>query len=538
MEPRKPSFWRRFGLGTAPAVDAEEMRAFLQRRVALYLGALALLWLAITVTATGSALIFAPELVTAPRSRLAGMVHNVGTLALIVCWFYARRGKRSLAVINWLDAGVTVGQAVVMSVIMDSVDFRFRPDMNMTMGMTAMLIGRAAVVPSSPSRTLLVGALASLPVLSAAVRIHVAQAGPGALPPGVLVPQIANWIVFALLLSTTISRVIYGLYAKVQEAARLGQYTLEQKIGQGGMGVVYRARHALLRRPTAIKLLAPGSTGQPALDRFEREVQATSRLRHPNTIAIYDYGRTPDGVFYYAMEYLDGVDLERLVQHVGPLPEGRVLHILSQAAGALAEAHAQGLIHRDIKPSNILLCDHGLQADFVKVLDFGLVKDTAPDAAASIVQSITGTPLYMSPESVTSPSTIDARSDLYALGAVAYFLLTGVPPFQGKTPVEVWSHHLHSQVVPPSQRREGPLSPALEALVLSCMAKDPASRPASTAALAERLSALQQSSPWPATTARAWWDQHGPVIRAARLTPPSGSAGRDTVAVDLARRVS
>jgi len=539
MQSEKPSFWSRLGLGSTPG-DAEQSRAFLQQRIALYLGGVSLMWLSITVTGYVSAVLFMPSLLTHAGSERAGLIHNAGTLLLIACWLVCRRGHRSRAALSWLDAGTTIAQACVMSLLMSDVDIFFRPDMSMAMGVSCALIGRAAVVPSHSMRTAAVGVLSGIPVLVATLLTHLGiDPASRVMAPQVVTSQIAMWLAFAVFLSTTISQVIYGLSKQVREAARLGQYTLERKIGEGGMGVVYLARHALLRRPTAIKLLAPGVTGERALERFEREVQATSMLRHPNTVAIYDYGRTPDGVFYYAMEYLDGIDLEYLVEHESPLPEGRVVYILIQVANALNEAHRAGLIHRDIKPSNVLLCDHGDQPDFAKVLDFGLVKElSSASAAASTADSLTGTPLYMSPESIMAPTTVDARSDLYALGAVAYTLLTGSPPFTGNSALSVCAHHVHTAVVPPSQRRVQPMTQALEDVVLACLAKDREQRPASAAELADRLQHCGVT-PWTTADARAWWGLRGSELRRALSTSSSLSpALANTIAVDLAARAA
>jgi serine/threonine-protein kinase len=532
--PRR-SFWSRLGFGSVPG-DVEEGRAFLQRRIAFFIGALSLLWIFLGLTSTVSALLYMPEAVSGPGSSRAGGLHLLGTVALILVWAVVRRGRWSLAALNWFDAGVVIGQTVLVALVMDAVDIRFRPDMSITMGFSCTIIGRAAVVPSNGARTGLLGVVAALMIFAATIYTHLHLAPGSFMPPVVAATQIGMWLSFAVLLSTAISRIIYGLSLKVQEAARLGQYTLERKIGEGAMGVVYLARHALLRRPTAIKLLSPGRGGQTDLERFEREVQTTSALRHPNTVAIYDYGRTPEGIFYYAMEYLDGVDLEQLVAREGTLPEGRVVHILTQICGALEEAHAAGLIHRDIKPSNVLLCDHGHQPDFAKVLDFGLVKDASAEAGSSLsgVQTLTGTPLYMSPEAITTPSKLDGRSDLYALGAVAYTLLTGGPPFAGRTAVEVCGHHLHTPVEPPSQRRGRPVTPALEALVLACLAKDRAARPAGAAEVATRLAACPVP-PWTVADARAWWDGPGAALRAARSAQPRAGLS-DTVIIDLAAR--
>ena len=241
------------------------------------------------------------------------------------------------------------------------------------------------------------------------------------------------------------SQTIYGLRKAVSDIRRLGQYTLEEKLGEGGMGVVYRASHAMLRRPTAIKLLLPDRAGKDALTRFEREVRRTAMLTHPNTVTVFDYGRTTDGVFYYAMELLEGASLDEIVEVDGPQPEERVIHLLEQAAASLAEAHDAGLIHRDVKPGNILVVDRGGISDLVKVVDFGLVKDVGfrargeatSEPALTMADTITGTPLYMAPETVTAPETVDARADLYALGAVGYWLLTGTHVFGGKSIIEV-----------------------------------------------------------------------------------------------------
>jgi serine/threonine-protein kinase len=276
---------------------------------------------------------------------------------------------------------------------------------------------------------------------------------------------------------------------------QLGPYTLEEKIGEGGMGEVYRARHALLRRPTAIKVLAR-DVSEPERTRFEAEVQLTAELRHPNTISVYDYGRAPDGTPYYAMELLDGVTLQQLVERDGPQSPQRVIHILLQMCAALADAHRASLIHRDVKPDNVFLCRQGGLNDVVKLLDFGLVKRIggATEAGITKADTIVGTPLYMSPESILAPETVDARSDLYALGAVGYFLLTGTPVFQGKGVVEVCGHHLHTPPERPSARSGRAMPAALERVLMDCLAKDPARRPQSAEELARRLRACSDES--------------------------------------------
>jgi serine/threonine protein kinase len=290
----------------------------------------------------------------------------------------------------------------------------------------------------------------------------------------------------------------------------LGQYQLDEKIGAGGMGVVYRGRHALLRRPTAIKLLDVEKTTPETIRRFEREVQITSQLNHPNTVAIYDYGHTPEGVFYYAMEYLEGINLEQLVRLHGPQCEGRVIYILRQVCGSLSEAHQVGLIHRDVKPANIILTQRGGVPDFAKLLDFGLVKAVGTEAEAGLTASgaVTGTPLYLSPEAIQRPRELDLRGDLYAVGAVAYFLLTGTPVFEARTVVDLLMHHINTPPQPPSQRLGKFISPDLEHLVLRCLAKRPDDRPATARELVDDLARCSTCGDWTEAEAAAWWGAH------------------------------
>jgi serine/threonine-protein kinase len=371
-----------------------------------------------------------------------------------------------------------------------------------------VLVLRAALVPSPPRRTVLVGVLSSLAVIAAARALSARDPTlPEPLTSTLVAVGVAAWCVALTGSTAVVSHVIYGLQHEIRNVRRLGQYVLGELIGEGGMGTVYRAEHAMLRRPTAVKMLSPERAGGESIARFEREVKLTARLTHPNTVAIYDYGRTRDGHFYYAMEYLDGLSLEELVKRFGPQPPGRVVHILLQAAGALAEAHALGLIHRDIKPANVLFCERGGIPDTVKLVDFGLVKNLEPEGGPALTHanSITGTPLYLAPEAITDPSGVDQRADFYGLGGVAYYLLTGRPPFEGKSVLEICGHHLHTPPTPPSDIMTSPVPRDLETLVLRCLEKQPAARPGGSEELSDALVACSKHSPWNVAEARAFW---------------------------------
>ncbi|MBX3449836.1 MAG: serine/threonine protein kinase [Planctomycetaceae bacterium] len=296
--------------------------------------------------------------------------------------------------------------------------------------------------------------------------------------------------------------------AENQAAIRkLGQYHLERKLGEGGMGVVYQGRHALMRRPTAIKLLDPKRATEEGIRRFEREVQLSSQLAHPNTVAIFDYGNSGDETWFYAMEYLEGIDLQTLIEKHGPQPDGRVANILAQVCGSLAEAHTLGLVHRDIKPANIMLTCRGGIPDFVKVLDFGLAKafESQGDVGLTGENSLTGTPLYMSPEAVVSPQKVGPPSDLYAVGAVAYYLLSGTPVFGGEQAMEVCMKHVQEPVEPISVRLGRGVSPEMEAVLMACLEKSPDRRPASAAELEDRFQRIADASDWNREQAIAWW---------------------------------
>lgn len=327
----------------------------------------------------------------------------------------------------------------------------------------------------------------------------------------------AFFSLFALLALSSVA--IFGFtvtVAKLQreaqkaaiEAKQLGQYRLEEKIGAGAMGVVYKGQHAMLRRPTAIKMLNIDRVNEASIQRFEREVQITCKLNNPSTVAIYDYGRTPEGVFYYAMEYLDGIDLQQLVDRYGPQSEGRVIYILQQICASLYEAHSLGLVHRDIKPANVMLNRRGGEPDVVKVLDFGLVKALDEAKQTQRTGGLAGTPLYMSPEAIHTPELVDARSDLYAVGALGYFLLTGQPVFTATSFVELYQDHVSKIPESPSQRLGKAVSPILESALLACLEKSRARRPQTARDLSQMLDRAPTASSWNVDDAEAWWGAH------------------------------
>ncbi len=354
---------------------------------------------------------------------------------------------------------------------------------------------------------------------------------------------VAFWSLLALLglavaLLLLSSRSVARLRRRVERLTQLGQYTLIEKVGEGGMGEVFKARHALMRRPTAIKLIRGDRAGPEDLERFEREVQLTGELTHPNTISVFDYGRTPEGVFYYVMEYLPGLDLAQLVQLQDPVPPARVAHILRQVCDSLAEAHARGLVHRDIKPQNAILCERGGLFDVVKVLDFGLVAETVPgrETAAGAPVPILGTPDYIAPERLRGEVAVDPRSDLYSVGALGFFLLTGQPVFPAPTSAEACYRAVHEPAPRPSERTSQPIPTALDDLILECLAKRAEERPPGAGELARRLQAVHAEPPWTPEAARGWWQENRSRIESVRKgsragTRPSGPCGV-TIAFD------
>jgi serine/threonine-protein kinase len=513
----------------------EEARSFLQRRLALLFQLVFLLQL----TLLAFPLAIFP---LSPEYRLehpwtTAVVTVVTTLVFGVLWRLLRsRWTPSLpwlarideVALSWL--GLVYGLTLYLQSARASLLF------GVFYWVLFVVFARALVVPSTGRRSAVVSALAVAPPMLAYAALGVTEPARMYGPPGASLAGSLLVCGCAVGLAAVGSRVIFGLRREVREARRLGQYTLLERIGEGGMGAVYRARHAMLRRPTAVKLLRPDRMTAELLARFEREVQLTAQLTHPNVVTVYDFGRSPAGVFYYAMELLDGIDLERLVARDGPLPPGRVVHVLRQVAEALDEAHALGLIHRDVKPSNVILCRRGRRGDVAKVVDFGLVLEVRRREAER--QVVAGTPAFISPEAIRAPETVGPAADLYSLGALGWFLLVGRLPFDGPDVDAVLEQHLHASAAAPSTVLGRPLPGDLEDVLLRCLAKQPEARYASARVLRDVLAGLSCADEWTADAAAAWWDRfesERAARRDSRAAAPEPS--RDTLAIDLRGRV-
>jgi eukaryotic-like serine/threonine-protein kinase len=406
---------------------------------------------------------------------------------------------------------------------------------------TVVILVGAMIIPGTPTKMLVTALIAASMDPLAVWFAHLR---------GMPVPSVVNTFVLFMpnyacaAVAIVPSRVLQGMSRRLKHVQELGSYHLVELLGRGGMGEVWRAEHHLLARSAAIKLVRPellGASGpqeaRSMLQRFQHEAQATSALSSPHTIRLFDFGVTEDHTFYYVMELLVGRDLESLVREFGPVRPDRAMFMLRQVCHSLAEAHAQGLVHRDVTPANIYVCRMGLDYDFVKVLDFGLVtfndRRTMEQSLLTRAHMTTGTPAFMAPE-VILESGVDARADIYALGCVAYYLLTGELPFEAETPMKMFVQHLQTVPVPPSQRTELPIPAEIDAMVLACLEKDPARRPQSIQALLEMLDRYRPRDAWNNAAAKTWWDRHlvdlsGP--RGPSENPTEGASIKTTLAV-------
>ena len=439
-----------------------------------------------------------------------------GVASSVVMVYIARKFSHKQQFLIDVGSGYLVLQCFLISILTHWIPVPMVPRVSWVC--IAILI-YPAIVPNTPRKTLLVSLLAAStePLAMGLSMLRGIEFQGSWLY--VVWMSVPNYICAFLVVVPV--KIIHGLGYQVRRARELGSYRLEEPLGKGGMGEVFRATHQMLARPAAVKLIRPeilGSSSPGAarviVQRFRREAEAAASLRSPHTISLYDFGVANDGTFFFVMELLDGLDLETLVERFGPVPPDRCVHLLRQVCDSLQEAHSRGLVHRDIKPSNIFTCRLGLEVDFVKVLDFGLVKAvddggreatllTAPD-------STTGTPAYIAPEMVRGDGIVDHRVDLYTLGCVAYWLLTGRLVFQAPNAIQLMYQHANAAPVPPSQLSEFEVPPALDAVILACLAKFPDDRPQSAAELSRQLLASLPSAAWTDELARRWWDRHHP----------------------------
>lgn len=385
----------------------------------------------------------------------------------------------------------------------------------------AIIVGYGMFIPNTGRRCAVITtgiAVSPLIVIAAAGSLHPAIPGRSL---ALFLAEMTMWMACAVAMAIYGSNKITVLHQEALAARKLGQYDLKQRLGGGGMGEVYLAEHVLLKRPCAIKLIRPDRAGNPStVQRFLREVQVTATLTHPNTIQVFDYGQTDDGTVFYAMEYLPGLNLEQLVGRHGPLPPQRAIYVLRQICGALAEAHAVGLIHRDIKPSNVILCNRGGLYDVAKLLDFGLVRMQSADPASGLTQDglIFGTPAYMSAEQAFGKKELDARSDIYSLGALIWFLATGEPPFVRDGIVQTLAAHIN-ELVSPLRSRHSEFPEDLDAIVQRCLAKDPAQRFRDVTSLEQALAECSLAAAWTRVEAEAWWNLIAPAAARPQVEP-------------------
>jgi serine/threonine-protein kinase len=473
--------------------------------------------------------------------RIANVALIAGTiLGLTIC---ALAWTRRLPQRMILDAGIFFQVAAAFCIAV----FEFRilihtdePIVGVS-GMALWITFFVLVVPTTLGKaalgavgSALMGPLALL-VLSAVERVPLA--GPGRML-SIFLPDflVAAW-------SLLLSRYIYGMSRALGSARRMGYYELTERVGRGGMGEVWRAKHRLLARPAAIKLISPEALGKGGdvtttmIRRFEREAQTTAALRSQHTVQLYDFGVTEDGALYYVMEYLDGLDLETLIANHGPIPPERAVHFLLQILESLDEAHRAGLVHRDIKPANILTSKYGVHHDFIKVLDFGLARfvENAP-GQRTMFPMVAGTPAFMAPEAVLTRD-VDVRADLYAVGAVGYWMLTGELLFDGLSDYETLLEHANKTPVPPSERTETFIPPALEAIIMACLEKSPADRPQTAAELALRLKAVPLDATWTEERAGQWWQAYRAAAPSVVSPTERSLSGEEmtTTRIDAAR---
>jgi serine/threonine protein kinase len=513
-------------------LDTSNGLAFVQQRIGLFAKIIGLIGLAFLIVGAVAGL--ALQLIepagspfqTVATNRVGPFIaHVAGLVLLATVWLLCRWKRLPLITLERLDAVSLIGASAAWAFFIEPPLVESIHGAVVSVAMTGL--ARSIMVPSKAGRTLRLTTLAVLPVtalmwLSLGAFLPAGPATPG--PSAVTVTAVFQTSLLAAVIwmATITSKTLYDLRRSVREANELGQYVLEEKLGAGGMGEVWRARHRLLIRSAAVKLIRPefmASTHadpEVVLRRFEREALATAALRSPHTVHLYDFGEAEDGTLFYVMELLLGIDLESLVSRFGPVPAERAVHILKQVCHSLDEAHRNGLTHRDIKPANIFVSGTGTELDFVKVLDFGLVQlrsmqagndgDLTTEAAALVC-----TPAYAAPEIARGEATYDHRVDIYAVGCVAYWLVTGQRVFDANTPMQMLFDHASTPPPRPQTRTELHIPPNLEQLIMDCLDKDPARRPASAELLAQRLATCRVPEQWTRERAGRWWQTHVPT---------------------------
>ena len=488
----------------------------------------AVLWLLGTVTGRIADHVAFPDNKSWLQIDLRDAIATICIVVSLALYRYTRRPNRNPRLV--LDLGLwylgytALALGLTFHVEGPPANHAIQPEISW---IGAVVLIYAAIIPTEPKKMLIAGLIAvSMNPLSMLILGRVKDGWSFGSPWLALVMHQPDVLLVGA--AVVISHVVTKLGQQVTKARELGSYELGELLGKGGMGEVYKARHRMLARPAAIKLIRPEMLGavdeeaaKLAVTRFKREAEAAASLRSQHTVELYDFGVTADGTLYLVMEFLEGMDLETLVERFGPLSTGRIVHILRQVCESLGEAHAIGLVHRDIKPANIHLGRVGLYHDFVKVLDFGLVKEVSSigsdDSMSTTIpgQMALGTPGYMAPEMALG-DRVDGRADIYALGCVAYCLVTGLLVFEADTAFQMMAKHLQSVPVPPSQRTANPVSPDLERLILKCLAKEPIERPQSAAQLAQLLEFIPADT-WREDQAQEWWNNApGPALSHGR----------------------
>ena len=503
------------GSGALPSDIVSEQA----RRIVLFSGVAAFMW---TFGLTMDALVL-PATVGVRLARPGLILEAVASVVTIAVFLFLRFIHMTPHAKCGAGMWVLVLNAALITIFDLSNHALLASGIGMPSWTAILILASAMIMPTTPRRTL-IGSLIAAAMGPLSIGIAYLAGRPILSPGAALVLYLPNfiWAVIATLPSAMFQR----MGRQLREARELGSYELVEQLGAGGMGTVWRARHRLLARDAAVKLVRHEALGdtdsaaQAQLRRFEREAQATALLQSQHSIRLFDFGATEDGSFYYVMELLNGRDLESLIKEFGPLPPERAMYLLRQLCHSLAEAHARGMVHRDIKPANIFVCRMGLEFDFVKVLDFGLVQTRRPDPATAVTetlvtaQQLIGTPAYMAPEVILGRADVDRRADIYAIGCVAFYLLTGTRVFGEGNQMQVLVDHVHAEPVPPSNRLGRPLPKEVDALVLDCLRKNPDDRPKDAGELLDRITSYQLAGQWSAAHARSWWQSRLPDLAA------------------------